>query len=405
MLLQFNFENFRSFHHPVSLDFTALKSPGNEHHIRSAGKEKVLPLAGIHGANASGKSNVIEAFRFMRNYVLHSFAYEEQENQDSFIQREKYSPYLLDEESRTKPSVFEVYFALSDDPSCMEYQYGFAVDETGVVEEWLNTKAKTARKSKIVFCRSETETDLSGLKKTDRNLLLAAVSRQNLLLSLGARLNIRELKRVRDWFMKSKVVSKNVSYAGLLPDGFSNDPAVRKDAAQFLSACGVSDTDDACFEISKIRSEHLDSQGNRIHLPLEQESQGTLKMLYLYKDLKSTLQDGTPLWIDDLDSSLHPLLVRNLLLTFSSIETNPNGAQLIFTAHDVWELMNNSLRKDEVWFTEKTESSSDLYSLSDFVLNRDNSHIGEDIARNYLLGKYGAIPSLKQINLAAEDTA
>ena len=105
--------------------------------------------------------------------------------------------------------------------------------------------------------------------------------------------------------------------------------------------------------------------------------------------------------MDDLDVHLHPLLVRDLLILFLDPETNPRHAQLIFTTHDVWQLSNGLLRRDEIWFAAKAPSGvSTLYSLADF-LDEDGAKIRKDesYTKNYLLGKYGAIPALKAFDL------
>lgn len=139
-------------------------------------------------------------------------------------------------------------------------------------------------------------------------------------------------------------------------------------------------------------------------IPLSSESAGTLKMFALYPELQEVLQNGGVFCIDELNARLHPLLVRNFVLTFLNPEINVNHAQLIFTTHDTWQLSNQLLRRDEIWFTEKDEAGvSTLYSLADFV-DEDGSRIRKDESyeKNYLLGKYGAIPSLKTIDLFKE---
>ena len=124
-------------------------------------------------------------------------------------------------------------------------------------------------------------------------------------------------------------------------------------------------------------------------------------MFALYPALQDTLESGGVLFVDELNARLHPLLVRGFLITFLNPETNPNHAQLVFTTHDSWQLSNNLLRRDEIWFTEKEQSGvSTLYSLADFV-DEDGSKIRKDESyeKNYLLGKYGAIPTLKYFDM------
>ena len=124
-------------------------------------------------------------------------------------------------------------------------------------------------------------------------------------------------------------------------------------------------------------------------------------MFALYPALQDTLNTGSVLLVDELNARLHPLLVRGFLILFLNPKTNPNHAQLVFTTHDSWQLSNNLLRRDEIWFTEKDSSGvSTLYSLADFI-DDDGVKIRKDESyeKNYLLGKYGAIPTLKYFDL------
>jgi hypothetical protein len=138
-----------------------------------------------------------------------------------------------------------------------------------------------------------------------------------------------------------------------------------------------------------------------VGINLQQESSGTLKMLSLYPSLMEVLHKGSVLFVDELNTKLHPLLVRNLVGMFTDRETNPHHAQLIFNTHDTWSLSNNSLRRDEIWFTDKNfRGESSLYSLADFRSDQGSKiRKDEQYEKNYLLGKYGAIPSLKTIEI------
>ena len=136
-------------------------------------------------------------------------------------------------------------------------------------------------------------------------------------------------------------------------------------------------------------------------IPLEEESDGTLKMFALYPALQDALETGGLLCIDELNARLHPLLVRSFLITFLDPKINKNHAQIVFTTHDTWQLSNNLLRRDEIWFTDKAEDgTTTLYSLADFV-DKDGDKIRKDESyeKNYLLGKYKAIPSLKAFDM------
>ena len=142
-----------------------------------------------------------------------------------------------------------------------------------------------------------------------------------------------------------------------------------------------------------------------VSIPLQNESAGTLKMFALYPMLQDALSTGGVLFIDELNARLHPLLVRTFIITFLNPEINTKNAQLIFTSHDSCQLNGNMLRRDEIWFTEKdADGVSTLYSLADFIdENGAKIRKDENYERNYLSGKYGAIPSLKYFNMFKEN--
>ena len=128
-------------------------------------------------------------------------------------------------------------------------------------------------------------------------------------------------------------------------------------------------------------------------------------MFALYQELQDVLQKGGVYCIDELNARLHPLLVRNFILTFLNPEVNTRHAQLVFTTHDTWQLSNNLLRRDEIWFTEKDrQGATKLYSLADFI-DEDGARVRKDESyeKNYLLGKYGAIPVLRHFDVYDEE--
>lgn len=417
MLIQFRYKNFKSFRDDTILDFSATKITEHADRVVQVGNEKILPTAAIFGANASGKSNVIQAFRFMATYVIDSFAFGgEGDDKKSKTKKLKQTPFLFDKDSRNAESSFEVYFISSEEAGCKSYNYGFTLDQAGIVEEWLNAKSKTARSYKTVFYRNRDELDLSGLPAKSQELIRMTLEPETLIVSLGAKLKISKLKCIRDWFYDTNFTNfgnpiENVFLSSLIPDGFADDKNVQKKVVDYFATF---DSSIVGFNVEVIKSDDEDSRHIKIDalhevigsdefasIPLEEESDGTLKMFALYPALQDTLESGGVLFVDELNARLHPLLVRGFLITFLNPETNPNHAQLVFTTHDSWQLSNNLLRRDEIWFTEKEQSGvSTLYSLADFV-DEDGSKIRKDESyeKNYLLGKYGAIPTLKYFDM------
>lgn len=414
MLIQFNFKNFKSFRDEATLDMSATKMKEFADRVVSVGGEKILPVAAIYGANASGKSNVYSAFEFMSRYVVNSFKYGDDEwNYDEVRSK----PFLFDSVSEKGESSFEVYFTIPGDIKERSYNYGFCLGTKGVTEEWLNSKAKTARQYSTVFYRDTESIDLAGIPKKSRDNIEVALEPQVLIVSLGAKLKIEKCKMVRDWFLENKFadfgdVVKNLFKSRMLPKEFVDDKSVQEDVVDFFASF---DNHIRGFEVKKLPATGeddkeritIDALHNKIdsdemaRIPLSEESAGTLKMFSLYPELQSVLKRGSVFFIDELNARLHPLLVRNFILAFSNPKINVNHAQLVFTTHDTWQLSNQLLRRDEIWFTEKDKNGiSILYSLADFV-DEDGTHIRKDESyeKNYLLGKYGAIPSLESIGI------
>lgn len=420
MLIQFNFKNFRSFRDDATLDLSAAKMSEFNDRVVSVSNEKILPVAAIYGANASGKSNVYSAFEYMVEYVVNSLHYGDDPVK---FGENRPTPFLFDSVSEDSESSFEVYFTVPGDKSEKSYNYGFCIGKEGVTEEWLNYKAKTARDYKTIFYRSdeENELDLSGLPKSTRNNIEVALDKQVLIVSLGAKLKVDKCKLVRDWFLANEFADFGNAYTNFflsrrLPKGFVEDKAIQQKVVQYFSSFDenikgfkveeVPAEGDSKEPTYKINSIHKKIDSDEIaEIPLGMESAGTLKMFALYPELQEVLQNGSVYFIDELNARLHPLLVRNFILIFLNPEVNVNHAQLIFTTHDTWQLSNQLLRRDEIWFTEKdTDGVSTLYSLADFI-NEDGTKIRKDESyeKNYLLGKYGAIPTLKTIDILKED--
>lgn len=402
------------------MDLSAAKMTEFSDRVVSEGNDKILPMAAIYGANASGKSNIYNAFEYMADYVIESFKYGDEEEK---FEEYRPTPFLFDSVSNDAESSFEVYFTIPGDKAEKTYNYGFCVDRHGVTEEWLNSKAKTARKYASIFYRSTEENtlDLSGLPKSSRDNIQVALEKQVLIVSLGAKLKVTKCKDIRDWFMANEFADfgdpfTNFFLSRRLPKGFVDDASVQKKVIEYFASFDEHIKDfeieklphdaDSKEETYKISSLHKKIDSDTFAaIPLSMESAGTLKMFALYPELQDVLEKGSVFFIDELNARLHPLLVRNFLLTFLNPEINTKHAQLIFTTHDTWQLSNQLLRRDEVWFTEKDEQGiSKLYSLADFV-DESGTRIRKDESyeKNYLIGKYGAIPTLKSIDIFKEE--
>ena len=243
-----------------------------------------------------------------------------------------------------------------------------------------------------------------------------ALEKEVLIVSLGAKLKITKLKVVRDWFLKNDVIDfgdpgENFLRSHMLPDHFVDDKEVQKNVVEFISTFDSSIQD---FHVEKnpgnedekssyrIETLHkVAGQKELVSIPLGEESSGTLKMFSLYQSLHEALERGGLIFIDELNARLHPLLLRNLILTFTNPEINAHHAQLIFTTHDIWQFSNDILRRDEIWITDKDPNQvSSLYSVAEYKDEDGNkSRKGEALAKRYLYGEFGGIPSLSSFTM------
>lgn len=416
MLLQFYFSNYRSFEGEGILDMRASGSNELSSHIRNTLNEKVLPVTAIYGANASGKSSVFEAFQFMALCVLESL---------SFSDDNKKNPYKLKvdsfkfSESKEKPSEFEINYIDKKGKKELYYNYGFKIDNSGILEEYLafNTKTGVKRKEDYTYIfKRERNQKLyldSSIEKFRENLEIS-LKEKTLLVSLGAKLNIDEFIRVRTWFINTEVINFSNSLYGvllenILPNNIIESEEVRKNLVSFINSFDdsiinievekISAIDENDKDNYRVFTIHKSDKGtSTARISMNEESSGTKKMFSLYQTLLDVLEKGGVFFADELDIKLHPLLMRNILLTFTDKEKNPNNAQLIFTTHNTIYMDMDLLRRDEIWFVEKDNGVSNLYSLDD-ITNEKGEKVRKDsnYEKHYLLGNYGAIPNLKNL--------
>ena len=416
MLLQFYFSNYRSFEGEGILDMRASGSNELSSHVRNNLNERVLPVTAIYGANASGKSSVFEAFQFMALCVLESL---------SFSDDDKKNPYKLKvdsfkfSKSREKPSEFEINYIDKKGKKELYYNYGFKIDNSGILEEYLTSNTKTGVKRNedytYIFKREKNQKLYldSSIEKFRENLEIS-LKEKTLLVSLGAKLNIDEFIRVRTWFINTEVINFSNSLYGaflenILPNNIIESEEVRKNLISFINSFDDSIIDIEVEKISAIDENdkdnyrvftiHKSDKGtSTARISMNEESSGTKKMFSLYQTLLDVLEKGGVFFADELDIKLHPLLMRNILLTFTDKEKNPNNAQLIFTTHNTIYMDMDLLRRDEIWFVEKDNGVSNLYSLDD-ITNEKGEKVRKDsnYEKHYLLGNYGAIPNLKNL--------
>lgn len=376
--------------------------------------EKFLKTAAIYGANASGKSALLDAFQFMRRFVLSSFTKENMGNGIP-IKGIPINRFVLDKTAKTGKSEFEVFFRYKE----KEYQYGFVVDNKKVHEEWLykrdfrgKTKYNTLfeRKDEKIRCTKH----LKGAEK-----FVEHVEEATLFLSMISNLKINDAKIVFDWFLTTIIIDfSHSSIEDFITECMTKIALTHENyqsiIEEFLKAIDtgiegirvtkIQDPSDSDGENIKYRiySKHktLDD-GGIIEIPFTEESSGTQKMYCLFFFLYMAIKNGNTLFVDELDAKLHPILLRYIINMFHSTDINKNNSQLIYTTHDPYTLTREIFRRDQIWFAEKDSNGiSKLYSLAEFKLDGDKK-VRNDASYNkdYLSGRYGAIPILKEFQL------
>ena len=398
MIIQFSIANYLSFKEvaTLSLSATSLREPEAEASGASfeldGANLKLLKSAVVFGANASGKSNLIKALHFFKDFVFNSFKALQSDEQISV------EPFRLNSVSAKEPSMMEM--VMTAEGSII--RYGFEVTPTAVCKEWLYRKACKPRSKEIeLFYRENGRFNVHAKYSQAKDLVNKKMIRNNaLLLSTLAQFNDPTAVSLIRWLGETQCLSDQ-DEANIWKDALKHldDPNMRRRIVAFSQFADLG-LDDIEKVNNRLMSTHalFDNDGNKtgdVSFPFEvNESEGTLKYFSLAYPILDALDHGHRVIIDEFDSKLHPLLSEHIIALFNSQETNPHHAQLIFTTHDTNLLSSGMFRRDQVWFTQKNRfGATELYSLSDYKV-RSNS----PFERDYLSGKYGAVPVIGNIN-------
>lgn len=411
MLRSFRLENHRSFRDEHEL----LLMPAY------AKDREALPVVAIYGANASGKSNLLDGLRFMAEAVRDSFAVW---GPDAGVVGRR--SFKLDAGKRAEPSTYVVELIQDG----VRYTYGVEVDDARVREEWLYSYPE--KRKRVLFERVGDDIKFGSTLDDSKSVLefLETMLRPNaLLVSLAAQLKFSWVLPVYRWFARSLRFRENSGEQTLeveIAEFLQGRPELGADLVTLVRAAdvGIDDievvngvfpgragmtirqSDRILYKPSAHNQDlaemlvvrpavQLIHQGCSEPFRLDEESAGTRSWMGVLPSVLAVLRDGGCLVIDEIDASLHPLLTMRLISLFNDDHANPAGGQLIFTTHDA-TLLNapfaeEVLARDEVWFVEKERASgaSSLYPLTDFKpRNEDN------LERRYLAGRYGAVPEL-----------
>ena len=410
MLIRFSFKNFKSFKNENCLDMEATSLKEHEYNVAKLDSGEYLKVSAIYGANASGKTNVLQAFDYMKNRILVS--------DDS----KKNSP--IDEEN--------VYsFMINNDPIALEveilaknnkiYKYGFELVKDNIISEWLYEKR--VNKFYSIF---ERENNNIKMMKDNKLSKLANIDERTLFLNIYSKIDKdnEDFNNVYDWFVNSTYLDLgNPNFERLINNRVSlkilSDENYKKELLKFIKTFdsgieGIKTTPDSIEAVKSnngiidIEVIHKGENGELKALPFYLESNGTRKMFHLFDFFMDALKNGMVLFVDELDAKLHPLLTRYIINLFHNSETNKGNGQLIYSTHDTVNLNKETFRRDEIWFAEKDKDGiSEIYALSDYILE-DDKNAGKKVRndatynKDYLTGRYGAIPVLEEFDIDYE---
>lgn len=400
MLCQFTVKNFKSIRDEMTFDMQAAAiSEHDDQVIKTVDGELFLPVSAIYGPNGGGKSNVLEALYTLCSKVLKPLCATCDEKDCAYkIRKIPVEPFVFSEDSKNKPTEFEVFFRTE----IAEYRYILQIKKDVVMYESLDRiKMKTGRRSAL-FTRSREEIRLKGdfgkFKISDElSTTLPLIS------YLGITYKKNEIVNdALSWFEYSIDFLNYGNPYMELKTAVANSDKIK---GLVLDMIREMDLDIEDFRIEERDNDRIEVytkhivDGYSTEITLSEESSGTKKLFSLLPFIAGSLVHGTTLIIDELDAKIHPVLLQNIIERFTDLSINRKGGQLIFTSHDLSTMNSEVFRRDEIWFVAKGNAqNSKLYSLVEFK-NEKGESVRKDAKfdKQYLEGKYGADPYLRKI--------
>lgn len=419
MIIDFSIGNFRSIRGKKTLSLVAFNRKKDTEHSESkvdfntrGFKSSLLKGAVIYGGNASGKSNLLMGVSSFLKFALNSFQ-EIKPNDQIPIE-----PFLLDNESKNEPSCFEINFIVNE----VKYSYRLEANRTQVTYESLESSPKGIARSLFVRKLNDDKSytfEKSSYFKADAGLFSKTRGNSSFL-SFGMANDVEDLKPIYNYLSSISFINGMYAMPPTTEIGLLNNAPHYNQVKEFLrwADLGIKDVfvrkapltpDQAAMVYAEHASiynadnpnhpfnievgfKHSGYDNENYNIPLQNESEGTKKIFNFIGPIIDIINRGGTLFIDEIDSSLHPLIVLELLKLFFS-QNNSKGAQIIFTSHNPILLDAGLLRRDQVWFSAKNDfGETDLYPLLDYKPRKS-----ESLVRGYLGGRYGAIPFFENI--------
>lgn len=426
MLIEFKFKNYRSFRDEavLSMEATGLGSMRNS--LITFNGMKLLPGVAIYGKNGGGKSNVIRAFWLAVQFIKNAQRTQHEKAVVPVV------PFSLNDYSQDEPTEFHFVYTMDG----VKYWYSFCATREKITHESLYHAPK--RQKALVFSR-ENQVFSFTEEKSKRRLISETIAENQLFFSVACTMNDVACVNAMKWFREMIFFSRDYSdipsqlldysnnvtmlkaisdYAkaadfGIHDMQFEIDSkelkdlelpkdmpeGVREALSQFLNVLSeTANNSETRLKMGEVKaiSRHqgmkLDGTTDLYSLGLEDESDGTRKLMSIAPAIETVLSNGGVLLVDELERELHPILVNYIVAKFQSKETNKKDAQIIFTTHNTELMSMELLRKDQLYFADKRQEdgASELYSISEF-----GTKTAENIRKGYLIGKYGATPDIE----------
>ncbi len=420
MLLTFTFKNFGPFRDEATFDMRAIKSY-KEHLIHCAelyGKQSVLKVAAMFGANASGKSSFVDAYYYFSSIVRDSFAHGSEGKSEAQGEiglpnsrvpaiRRFYRPFRFSAPDEDRLTEFDATFAAEDG----EYRYGFSYDAKHIESEWLYFYRDGGARATVILERNSSDDEepirFGASLRREARKYAKDIPADVLALSFfdGVALKTDAFRNASDCVLSVlplPPIGCGTLSNTLIQDLFSQDFDEAKERALLKFLEGI-DIEIKGFRVKQngegedvdVFTVHTGPDGKDYEAPIEIESEGTRKLIGMYWYLNTALTRGATLILDEMDSELHPLITHYLVKLF---HMGGSKGQLIFTTHDPTLLDKKYLRRDQIWFADKDGTGvSTLRSLSEYKVRND-----ADLRSSYLGGAYDAVPSLRQALWGAE---
>ena len=408
MILSFSVENYKSIRETATISFEATDDQTDEStHIASFGDTRILRIAALYGPNASGKTNMLDALQFLRNFIVDSATTLKPNDPTGFI------PFAFDPDYKNADGTFHIEFILSQ----IKYEYTLHLNAKLITKEKLSysPEGKILR----IFERkiNEGKYAYDFIKKSEFTDEVAKKTRKNipLISSIVQLVEDDELKKIYDWFDVFLTPVVTPEFPGITAHVIEKHPESKEQIIEILGSADLGSIQDIevqsenipkhiietlpndmkeqfldesiDFAIKKVIMEHKYGEYTG-KIPLEGESAGTRRFFECSGLLVVSHFKPLCLLIDEIESSLHPELLEQFLSLF--LRYGKKESQVFFTTHNAWLMDSGLLRKDEIWLTQKSHNTgaSEYYSLADF------EEANEPFARKYFGGKFGAIPSM-----------